>query len=297
MRRRFRSVFTKEVRQNLVWIIIGTFFIALSANLFYTPANMVPGGFTGLAIIIRYLTRPLIDGGLPVWLGNLVLNIPLIVLAIIIRGWHFMRRTFIASIMFSAWLYVLPERLVTGDDLLLTALFGGVLMGFGMGFVLLGKATTGGTDTLAALFQRLLPHLSVARILPALDGIVIFLSMWIFGIRISLYAVVSVVVCGLVADRLVSGFRNAYTAYIISEEYERITQEIRENLDRGSTLLSGKGTYTGADRPVLLCAVSKRQTADLKEIVCSVDPNAFMIMIESREIRGEGFLQYSREEL
>ncbi len=298
MKRRFKGVFSKEARYNLIWIVIGTLFMALSANLFYTPANMVPGGFTGLAIIIKHLTQPLVEEGLPVWLGNLLLNIPLILVAILLRGWHFMRRTFIASILFSVWLYVLPEYpIVAGEDYLLIALFGGAIMGIGLGFVLFGKATTGGTDTLAALLQKLLPHVGVARILPVLDGVVIILSIWIFGIRISLYAVISVIVCGIIADRLVSGFRNAYTAYIISESSAQISKTVMKELNRGATSLAGRGMYTGSDRPVLMCAVSKKQIADLKEIVYTVDPDAFMILIESREIRGEGFLQYSSEEL
>ena len=297
MKKRFRKLFTREARQNLAWIIVGTFFMALSANLFYTPANMVPGGFTGLAIIIRHLTEPLTPGGLPVWLGNLLLNIPLILAAIALRGWYFMRRTLIASVCFSAWLYALPEYGLVPDDLLLIALFGGSLMGIGLGFVLFGKATTGGTDTLAALFQKLFPHLGVAQMLPVLDGLVILLSVWIFGIRVSLYAVVSVIVCGILADRLVAGFRNAYTAYIISGHSEEIARKVMETLDRGATSLSGTGMYTKASRPVQMCAVSKRQIADLREIIATIDPDAFMILIESREIRGEGFLQYSGEEL
>lgn len=294
---KLRRFFSREARQNLLWIIVGTFFMAISANLFYTPANMVPGGFTGLAIIIRRLSEPFVEGGLPVWLSNLILNVPLIVLAIILRGWNFMRRTLIASLVFSFWLYILPVYAVVSEDYLLIALFGGVIMGLGLGFVLLGKATTGGTDTLAALFQKLLPHISVAKLLPVLDGLVILLSVWIFGIRISMYAVITVTVCGIVADRLVSGFRNAYTAYIVSGKYTEIADAVMESLDRGATALEGKGMYTGSDRPVLMCAVSKKQIADLKEIVCTVDPDAFMILIESREIRGEGFLGYSKEEL
>ena len=285
------------MRQNLFWIVVGTLFTALAANLFYSPADMVPGGFTGLAIVIRTLTQPLVPGGVPVWLGNLILNVPLILAAILIRGWHFMRRTFIASLLFSAWLYLIPEYSLVPDDYLLAALFGGGLMGLGLGFVLLGKATTGGTDTLAALFQVLLPHLGVGRIMPVLDALVILLSVWIFGIRISLYAVISVMICGTVADRLVSGFRNAYTAYIISEKYQEIATQVMDRLGRGATRLSAYGMYTGQKRPVLMCAVSKKQIADLKEVVCSIDPDAFMILNESREIRGEGFLAYSREEL
>ena len=289
--------FSKEARQNLTWIVVGTLFMALSANFFYTPADMVPGGFTGIAVIIRHLTLPFIKGGLPVWLGNLLLNIPLILAAIALRGWNFMRRTLIASLLFSLWLFVLPEYAVVSDDYLLIALFGGALMGIGLGLVFYGKATTGGTDTLAALFQKAMPHVGVAKILPALDGIVILLSIWIFGIRISLYAVLSVIICGVIADLLMSGFRNAYTALIISGKNQEIADTTMKELNRGATSRHGRGMYTDKDRQVLMIAVSKRQIADLKEIVCTIDPDAFMILFESREIRGEGFLQYSREEL
>ena len=292
-----KRLFTKEARQNLIWIAVGTFFIALAANFFYTPANMVPGGFTGLAIIIRYLTRPLTEGGIPVWLGNLILNVPLILLAIILRGWRFMRRTLIASLLFSAWLYVLPTQALVENDLFLVSLFGGTIMGIGLGLVFFGKATTGGTDTVAALIQKFLPHVGVARMMPLLDGAVILFSAWIFGIRVSMYAAISVIAAGIVADRLISGFRNAYTAFIVSSRSEEIAGQIMKTLDRGVTGLRGEGMYTRRERPVLMCAVSKKQIADLKELVYTEDPNAFMILVESREIRGEGFLQYSKEEL
>jgi len=292
-----KLIFTKEKRNNLRWIAIGTLFIALASNLFYAPVNMVPGGFTGLAIIIRQLTRPWFDGGMPVWMGNLILNVPLILVAIAVRGWAFMRRTFIAALLFSGWLYIIPEYTLITDDYLLVAIFGGGLMGLGLGFVLFGKATTGGTDTLAALLQKIFTHLSVAQFMPVLDGAVILLSVWIFGIRISLYAVISVIICGMLADRVVSGMKNAYTAYIISDDHAAIGQQVMKELDRGVTVLDGTGLFTGKGRQVLMCAISRKQVADLREIVYTTDPDAFMILTESSEIRGEGFLRFSREEL
>ncbi|MBQ8306105.1 MAG: YitT family protein [Blautia sp.] len=289
--------FSRETRQNIMWILAGTMFMALATNLFFTPANMVPGGFTGLAIIIKRLSAHLIDGGIPTWLGNLLLNVPLIIVAILVRGWKFMRRTFLAAVLFSVWLFVIPEYTLIRSDHFLVAIFGGGLMGIGLGLVFFGKATTGGTDTLAALLQKAFPHLSVAKIMPALDVIVILLSVWIFGIEISLYAAVSVILCGMVADRIISGFKNAYMAFIVSDKNREIADAIMRELDRGATNLKGKGMYTRSERPVLFCAVSKKQTADLKEIVYTLDPDAFMILNESQEIRGEGFLKFSREEL
>jgi uncharacterized membrane-anchored protein YitT (DUF2179 family) len=294
-----------ERRRDYLFVLAGTCLMALSANLCFTPAKMVPGGFTGLAIIMKYASAPLIPAwapesfaeGLPTWFSNVLLNIPLILAAIRVRGWKFMRRTFAASVIFSLWLLVLPEYPLMGDDLFLTSVVGGALMGAGLGLVFLGKATTGGTDTLGALLLRLFPHLSTARLMQVLDAAVILLSVGIFGTRISLYAVISVVLTSRVADRITSGFRNAYSAFIVSSRHQKIADAVMKDLGRGVTSLSGTGMYTGKERPVLLAAVSRKQAVILKELVAGIDPDAFMILTDAREIRGEGFLGYSREEL
>ena len=294
-----------ERRRDYFWVLTGTLLMALSANLCFTPAKMVPGGFTGLAIIIKYATAPIMPAwmpaefsdGLPTWLSNAMLNVPLILAAIYVRGWKFMRRTFAASIIFSLWLLVVPEYALMGDDLFLTTIVGGALMGAGLGFVFLGKATTGGTDTLGALIQRAFPHMSTAKLMQLWDAAVILLSVWIFGVQISMYAVISVVLSSRIADGITSGFRNAYSAFIISPRHQEIANRIMHELNRGATRLSGTGMYTGKDRPVLLVAVSKKQAVILRELVAEIDPDAFMILTDAQEIRGEGFLGYSREEL
>ncbi len=291
------GVLSKEKRRDYLWIAAGTFLAALSANLCFTPAKMVPGGFTGLAIIIKYITAPLIPGGLPTWASNTLLNIPLILAAIRIRGWKFMRRTFITSVVFSLWLLILPEYPVLGDDLFLVTVIGGASMGAGLGMVFLGKATTGGTDTLGALLTRAFPHISTARLMQFMDVLVIALSVWIFGISISTYAAISVVLTSRVADRITYGSRNAYSAHIISDRYREISDAVLEELNRGVTVLQGQGMYTGEERRVLLCAVSRKQAVLLREIVAETDPKAFMILTDAREIRGEGFLTYNREEI
>ena len=294
-----------EKRRDYLFILAGTFLMALSANLCFTPAKMVPGGFTGLAIIIKYATAPFMPGwapedfleGIPTWFSNILLNIPLILAAVRVRGWLFMRRTFAASVIFSLWLMILPESALMGEDLFLTTVVGGALMGAGLGLVFLGKATTGGTDTLGALLLKAFPHLSTAKLMQLLDAAVILLSVWIFGPRISMYAVISVVLTSRVADGMTSGFRNAYSAFIISDSYEQIAHVIMKNMNRGATQLQGRGMYTGKDRPVLLVAVSKKQAVFLRELVSEIDPDAFMILTDAQEIRGEGFLGYSAEEL
>ena len=289
----------RERLQDYLSILLGTLLMALSANLAFTPAKMVPGGFTGLAIIIRYASAglPWFPGGIPTWLSNAALNIPLILAAIRVRGWLFMRRTFAASVIFSLWLLVVPEYPLMGDDLFLTTIAGGAVMGAGLGFVFLGKATTGGTDTLGALLQRAFPYMSTATLMKLLDGAVILLSVWIFGVKISMYAIISVVLTSRVADSITIGFRNAYSALIISERHEELAGRIMRELARGVTRLEGTGMYTGENRPVLLVAVSKKEAVLLRDLVAETDPGAFMILTDAHEVRGEGFLNYSHEEL
>ena len=289
----------RERLQDYLSILLGTLLMALSANLAFTPAKMVPGGFTGLAIIIRYVSAglPWFPGGIPTWLSNAALNIPLILAAIRVRGWLFMRRTFAASVIFSLWLLVVPEYPLMGDDLFLTTIAGGAVMGAGLGFVFLGKATTGGTDTLGALLQRAFPYMSTATLMKLLDGAVILLSVWIFGVKISMYAIISVVLTSRVADSITIGFRNAYSALIISERHEELAGRIMRELVRGVTRLEGTGMYTGENRPVLLVAVSKKEAVLLRDLVAETDPGAFMILTDAHEVRGEGFLNYSHEEL
>ena len=287
----------KEKALDYVRIALGTGLMALAANLFYTPSNMVPGGFTGLAILLQEVTKGVVDGGIPVWLGNVIFNVPLIILAILIRGWFFMRRTFIAAVLFTGWLYVIPEIGPVPENLFLTAVIGGAVIGVGLGLVFLGKATTGGTDTVAAMIQHFFPHLKTSSIFPILDAVVIALSAWIFGLESSLYAVVSVVLSSIVADRVIEGFKNSVMAFIISGKYQDIANRIMKELERGVTKVSAKGAYTDTERPMLMCAVSPKQAAVLKDIVAETDPDAFFILTEAREVRGEGFLRYSKEEL
>lgn len=277
-------------------IITGTLLMAVAANWLYSPANMVPGGFTGLAIILQEMTKGIRPGGVPIWFWNTVLNVPLILLSIRARGWKFMRRTFIASVVFSVWLFLVPEYNLIKGDLLLVSVIGGGIMGAGLGLVFLGKATTGGTDTLAALIQRAVPQYNAARIMPVLDAAVILISIWIFGINISMYAIITVILSGRIADKMINGLRDARLVYVISEKHGEIARTILEEMNRGVTLLPGIGLYTSLERPVLMCAVSRKQAVILRDIVADIDPRAFFVLTNASEIRGEGFREYSKEE-
>lgn len=277
-----------------VLLIIGTGFMAVSIQCVFDPIGLVTGGFSGIAIIVKALTENLIPGGVPLWLANLALNVPVFLIAYKIKGKRFIGRTLVGTFLLSAWLYVIPAVDVTQGDYILAAVFGGVLAGAGIGLILLSKATTGGTDMVAVLIQHYVRHYSVVQILQVLDALVVLMGFYVFGIRAALYAIVAIFITTKVSDGLMEGFKFSKAAFIISDKYELVAKHILEDLDRGVTGLKAKGMYSGADKCMLYCVVSQKEIVRVKEIVAEIDPNAFVIVSDAREVLGEGFLEYSK---
>lgn len=276
-----------------VMLIVGTGILAVSIQCVFDPIGLVTGGFTGIAIIVKALTEDLIPGGVPLWLTNVTLNVPVFLVAYKIKGRQFIGRTLAGTFLLSAWLYIIPSIDITQGDYILAAVFGGVLSGAGMGLILLAKATTGGTDMVATLIQHYVKHYSIVQILQILDGLVVLTGFYVFGIRAVLYAVVAIFTTTKISDTLMEGFKFSKAAFIISDKYELVAKHILEDLDRGVTGLMAKGMYSGTDKCMLYCVVSQKEIVRVKEIVAEVDPNAFVIVSDAREVLGEGFLEYS----
>lgn len=277
-----------------IYIIIGTCLMGISYQCIYDQVGLVTGGFTGLGIVIKNLSQAIYPGGIPLWLTNTVLNIPVFILAYMLKGGKFVGRTIFGTAMLSVWLYIIPGIDLTEGDILLAALFGGVFAGAGMGFVLRGNATTGGTDMVAALIQLKLRHLSVVQIMQFLDGAIVVIGMFIYGIRPTLYAVAAIYITTKVSDAILEGFKFSKAAYIITDHYDEIAKRLMMELDRGATGLHATGMYTGNDKCVLYCVVSKKQIVTVKEIVVEIDPDAFVIVSDVREVLGEGFQDYKK---
>lgn len=277
-------------------IILGTASMAFAYQCVLDPIGLVTGGFTGLGIIIKNLTTEIIEGGVPLWVTNTALNIPVFILAYIALGKKFVGRTLFGAIMLSVWLAVIPSVDLTQGDYLLAAIFGGLFTGAGMGFVLKANCTTGGTDMVAALVQKLiLKHRSVVHILMVVDGLVVLAGLFVFGMHATLYAIVSIFITSKFSDALLDGFKSSKAAYIISDCYEAIANQIMIELDRGVTGLDAQGMYTGNDKCVLYCVVSKKEIVRVKEIVRDIDPKAFVIVSDVHEVLGEGFIEYTKE--
>lgn len=276
----------KSAVRDYALIILGSFIMGFAIKNIYDPVGLVTGGVSGLAIIAKS------QFGIALWVTNTVLNIPLFLASIKIKGWSFIKRTLVATVSLSLSLYLIPEIPFLMDDLFLTALFGGLISGVGAGLVFVCRATTGGTDMLAALIQRRFQHYSIAQIMQVLDAIIVLVGATVFGITYALYALIAIFAVAKVSDGIIEGLKFSKVAFIISEKSDEIAEVIMEQLDRGVTGLSARGMYSGEQKNLLFCVVSKKEIVQLKELVVGHDSQAFVIVSDAREVLGEGFIEF-----
>lgn len=283
----------KKLAIDYFYIILGTTILAIAINIFFDPKNLVTGGVLGIAIIIKELSKDIIQGGFPLWATNIIINVPLFILAVIIKGKDFGGRSLFAAFYLSFALFYTQKIPMMTDDMLLSTVYGGILSGIGLGLVFIAFSTTGGTDLAASIIQHYLKHISVAKIMMILDASIIIIGAFTFGVEKSLYAILSVYITGKVIDTILEGIHFSKAAFIISNSYEQIAENILVSLDRGVTCFYGRGMYSKEDKQILLCTVSKKEIIQVKEIVKEIDKNAFIIVADVREVLGEGFIEYS----
>lgn len=270
-------------------ILTGSILYAASVNLFTAPNNIAPGGLTGLATILNYLS----GDRLPIGLTILMLNVPIFIWAFFEGGWRFVAKTLAATTVSSLAIDLLaPYMPGYRGDMLLITVFGGLLAGLGLALILVRDATTGGTDMAATLLGRHFPHLSLGRLLLVLDLLIVVLSALAYRSWESpLYASIIIFITSKVIDAVLYGVNSATgkMMFIISPQNEIIAERILAELDRGATRLEAQGCYSGQETGVLLCAVRRQEVHKTYRIIHEVDPHAFIIVGEAGEITGEGF--------
>lgn len=271
-------------------IIIGTGLMATAITSCFDAAGMVTGGFSGIAIIVKAGTKGLYGNGVPLWVTNLVLNIPVFILAAKIKGFSFVKKALMGDISLTVWLAVLPAWKLS-EDIFLAALYGGILQGVGIGLVFLGGGTTGGTDLLAAIIQKYMKHYSIAQIMQFVDGAVVVAGMYVFGVERALYAIIAVYLVTKVSDGIIEGLKFSKSVYIITDKPDEVSRMVMEDIDRGITGIRAKGMYSGNDKLMLFCVVGKKELVRLKEMIDEIDPKAFVIVGDAREVHGEGFIE------
>lgn len=274
-------------------IMVGTFIMAAGFVLFISPYKLAPGGVYGIAIILHHLF------GLPIGLSALAMDIPLTILGIKFLGPRFGIKTIVGFSATSMWVTLLEwtygyEPLVE-NDALLSAIFGGVLIGFGLGLVFKSRATSGGSDIIAMILAKYF-QISLGQLLIIVDSVIVLLGLAAFGRwEIPLYSWIVIFISGKVIDVVLQGIDYDKTLFIISEKQEEIRQKILLDLNRGGTIIKGQGMYNGQDKSIIFTVVSRRELAILKDFIIHIDPNAFLTVINANEILGKGFKSLKEE--
>lgn len=283
--------------KNLFWnglmILAGTGLMAAAVNCVFEPMHLVTGGVTGIGIIVKEMTRNIAgEEGIPLWVTNLVCNIPLFIAAYFLLGKRFLQRGLVSAVIFTIYLGIIPITILPTQDMLLNTVLGGVLTGVGLGMIFAVGSTTGGMDLLAVLLQRRFRHLTEAQILAVVDGMVVIAGAVIFGLEHALYALVAIFIVTRVSDGIMNGLKFSKLGYVISDQSNAISQRLLKEIERGVTGIAITGMHTGKHRNMLMCVVSRKEIVELKEIVFEIDPDAFVIITDVNETVGEGFLRY-----
>lgn len=276
-----------ETARFLLLTLAGAALYAVSVNCFTAPNQIAPGGATGVATILKDVF------GTPIGLMTLAVNIPLFLWGVLQSGLRFFGKTMIATLIFSAVIDLtapfLPQY---RGDMMLVALFGGVISGVGLGLTFMTGATTGGSDLAAKLIGGRLRHISLGKLILVIDFLIVLASMAVYGnLESGLYAIITIFVSSRVIDIVMYGFDsgNGKVLFVMSAKNEEITREITTKMERGVTMLRSKGGYTGREGYALMCAVRRNEVYTLREIVRKIDPDAFIIVGSAEQIVGESF--------
>ena len=282
----------RELLLDLGADVLGSVLMGIGIYSFAEQADIAPGGLSGIAILFKYLWD------LPVGVMILIMNIPLLLIAWKYLGKRFAIRTLRTVVLSSVILDVVvtPLAFVYAGDRLLSAIASGVCLGAGLGVIFARGSTTGGTDIISCLVERKNPHLQVGGILTAVDILIIALSIAVFGnLESGLYGIVALYAQGRVMDAILYGRKRGRSVMIFSEKREEIARRIMREMDRGATFLQSRGAYSGARSEGLLCAVGQREYAKLRRIVRECDPEAFFVVLETKNVYGEGFQPINEE--
>jgi len=292
------KLFTKEWFKVYSLILFGTFIMASGFVLFINPYKIVPGGVYGIAIVIHYLTEGVFDFwplGIPIGLLGLSMDIPLTVLGIKILGPRFGIKTVVGFVLTASFMDMLThfigqdDPLKLGDQMLLASIFGGAMIGFGLGLIFRSRATSGGSDIIAMIINKY-TGLPLGQLMIIVDSVIVLIGLVAFGDwKIPLFSWIVIFITGKVIDITLRGVSYEKTMIIISDQYELIRQKIINDINRGGTIIVGRGMYKDTEKKMIYTNVSRREYQILKDYIRQVDPNAFVTVIDANEILGQGF--------
>ncbi len=279
--------FIKKYGISFFTIVVGAFLASFALDFFLLPYHIAPGGITSASAMLNS-ALPLSVG---IWYA--IINVPLF-----LAGLRLDREFFVKSLLGTSLCTIFIDLLANldssvlgiGEDPLLCAIFGGIILGTGYGLVLYAGGSSGGTDIAGWLIRRKHPTIKLGRAILCFDLVIIAVQSFVYGsIHLSLYALIGMFLCSRMIDTLSEGGQAAKVTFIITDQSDAIAARIMEETGRGVTLLRGTGMYTGVGRNVLLCTMYRYNMAHIKKIIREIDPRAFVILSDAREVSGEGF--------
>lgn len=277
----------KELLLDILFITLGSIIYAVSVNCFTAPNNIAPGGVTGVATLLNYVIHT------PIGMVAFIINIPIIIWAIVEIGYKLVVKTMAAIVLSSALIDVFALFLPTyRGNMILVALFAGLFEGVGLSLVFIRGATTGGTDMLARLLGRRLPHFSMGKLMLAIDGLIVVVSAFVYGsIENAMYACIVIFVSTKIIDSILYGTDSGTGKlfFVMSPKVRSMGDRIIKELDRTVTYLDSHGGYTKQPGETMICAVRRFEVYHIQTIIREEDRDAFVIVGDAGEITGEGF--------
>ncbi|PTN08145.1 YitT family protein [Mangrovibacterium marinum] len=291
------KIFSLAWFRDYSYITIGSFILAVGFVYFISPHKVVPGGLFGIAIVVHYLTKGMSElwpDGFPIGLFSLLVNIPLTIAGIKILGPRFGIKTVAGFVLSSAFIDWITFMRVDGEaplvnDVLLSCIFGGVLIGVGTGMIFKSRATSGGSDIIAMIIAKY-SGMQLGQLMIYVDSAIVLLGLAAFkDWQIPLYSWLVIYITGKAIDITLEGFSYHKALFIISHKHDEIKRKILDDLERGGTYFSGTGMYTNEEKQIIYTVVSRREVAILEKFISEVDPDAFITVMDAKEILGEGF--------
>lgn len=290
-----KAVFSRKTLNSYLWIVLASVFYCIGFNWLYEPNQIGFGGVTGIAQVIHAVFPVL-----PIGVLAFCMNLPLFYL-----GWKYIGGHLLVSSLFAMFLTSMGLDLLSSvytfqpmDDPMLAAIFGGVIVGLALGVIFSQGATTGGSDLAARLVKLKLPWLPLGKVLMMLDLCVVVAAAIAFGrLYAAMYGIISLFVSSYMTDLMLYGLDKAKVAYIITEQTGPVLDVLVHRLERGVTILHGRGAWSGEDKQVLMCAFKQRQIVAVKQAVKEIDPDAFLIVCDAYEILGRGFRRYKKNDI
>lgn len=268
-------------------MILGSFILAFGVVFFIVPFHIVPGGVYGISILINHLS------GFPIGIMAMLINIPLFIWGINVLGSRFGIKTFLSIVLTAVFIDVLSHfssgKAFT-EDILVSSVFGGVFIGAGIALVIRGDATTGGTDIIAQITSKY-TKIPVGQLFLVVDGLIVLGSVLVFRkIDLAPYAIIAIFSISKTIDAILNGLDHRKAVFIVSSEHEQIRSMILDDMDRGGTYLMSRGLfYKHEDRNIIFSALSRKEVARLQVFIKRIDPDAFLVVLDTREIIGSGF--------